>query len=298
MRRFLLRLAWLAILACMFFRMPAFAAGEAERLTVQAVFDGQLPLAGMRFSVYRVAVCADGGAWSPEPQFMAYRTRLEPQQDDAEGRAALARVLEKIVQMDDHCLPVASSQTDEQGTAVLDMPGAGMYLLCGQNVCENRQIYTPSPLLLVCPTEREAQPDLIRSPEKADYSVRVIWDDDKTPAQRPQTLTVQLMCDGKAYGRSVHLSGAQEWRHTWSSLPTAHYWALTTQELPGYLPAEMHRTGTEFLVTCSAARPEPHPEAEAAPESGNHVWLAALAFMLMAAAGVFLRYTRKKSKRA
>ena len=202
--------------------------------------------------------------------------------------------------MEEACLPEASAETDESGTAVFDALEPGLYLLSGQSVCVNRQIYTPSPMLIVCPAECAAEPELTRSPEKADYSVQIVWDDEKTPEQRPESLSVQLMCDGKAYGRPVLLSEEQDWHYTWSSLPTAHYWALAEQIAPGYLDAEIQKEGTRFRVTYAAAQPEaaPQPEAEEAPEKGNHGWLAVPALLLLAAAGRFLRKTRKKSKKA
>ncbi len=164
MSRFLLRLAWLAIFVCVPVQTAAAAAEPAEPLTVQAVFEDQLPLAGMRFDAYRVADHSGDGAWSLAPRFEAYRPRLETQSGDAEAWAALARVLEKVALMDEACQPDASAETDERGTAVFDA---------------------------------------------------------QMPEQRPGSLSVQLMCDGKAYGRPVQLSGEQDWRYTWSNLPTA-----------------------------------------------------------------------------
>ena len=133
----------------------------------------------------------------------------------------------------------------------------------------------------------------------ADYSVQVVWDDETTPEQRPGSLPVQLMCDGKAYGRPVLLSEEQGWRYTWSSLPTAHYWALAAQAVPGCLDAEVRKEGKAFRVTYAAAQlePEPQPEAGEAPETGKRGWLAASALILIAAAGIFLRNLRKKSKK-
>lgn len=300
MRRFLLRLAWLTIFLCVPVQTAALAAEPAKPLTVQAVFEGELPLAGMRFDVYRVADRSGGGTWSLEPRFKAYQTRLETQSGDGNAWATLARVLEKVALMDEACLPDASAETDEDGTAVLDALRPGLYLLSGQSVCVNRQIYTPSPMLIVCPAECAAEPELTRSPEKADYSVQIVWDDEKTPEQRPGSLPVQLMCDGKAYGRPVLLSEEQDWHYTWSSLPTAHYWALAEQVVPGYLDAEVQKEGTVFRVTYAAAQPEPKPQPEAgeAPETGKRGWLAAPALILIAAAGIFLRNLRKKSKKA
>ena len=146
-------------------------------------------------------------------------------------------------------------------------------------------------MLIVCPAECAAEPELTRSPEKADYSVQIVWDDEKTPEQRPGSLPVQLMCDGKAYGRPVLLSEEQDWHYTWSSLPTAHYWALAEQNVPGCLDAEVQKEGTVFRVTYAAAQPEPKPQPGAgeAPETGKRGWLAAPALILIAAAGIFLR---------
>ena len=47
MRRFLLRLAWLAIFLCVPVQTAALAAEWAEPITVRAVFEGQLPLGGL-----------------------------------------------------------------------------------------------------------------------------------------------------------------------------------------------------------------------------------------------------------
>ena len=69
MRRFLLRPVWLAILICVLVPTAALAAERAEPITVRAVFEGQLPLAGMRFDVYRVADRSGGGTWSLELRF-------------------------------------------------------------------------------------------------------------------------------------------------------------------------------------------------------------------------------------
>ena len=300
MKHFLLRLAWLAIFLCVPVQSAALVAEPAEPLTVRAVFEDQLLLAGMRFDAYRVADCSGDGTWSLEPRFKAYQSRLETQSDDTEAWAALARVLEKVALMDEACLPAASAVTEENGTAVFDALEPGLYLLSGQSVCENRQIYTPSPRLLVCPGQSEAEPELTRSPEKADYSVQIVWDDEKTPEQRPGSLSVQLMCDGKAYGRPVLLSEEQGWHHIWSSLPTAHYWALAEQAVPGYLDAEVQKEGTAFHVTYAAAQPDPEPQPEAGevPENKNRGWLAIPALLLLAAVGLFLRKTRKKSKKA
>ena len=68
MRRLLLRLAWLAIFICALVPTTALAAEPAEPFTVRAMFEEQLPLAGMRFDVYRVADRSGDGAWSPVPQ--------------------------------------------------------------------------------------------------------------------------------------------------------------------------------------------------------------------------------------
>ena len=112
--------------------------------------------------------------------------------------------------MDEACLPDASAETDEGGTAVFDALEPGLYLLSGQSVCVNRQIYTPSPLLIVCPAEREAEPELTRSPEKADYSVQIVWDDEKTPqrsrirflSRRKRTCRRTKIAAGWRYRRS------------------------------------------------------------------------------------------------
>ena len=126
MRRFLLRPVWLAILICVLVPTAALAAERAEPITVRAVFEGQLPLAGMRFDAYRVADRSSDGTWSLEPRFKAYRSRLETQSGDGNAWAALARVLERVALMDEACLPDDSAETDEEGAAVFDALEPGL----------------------------------------------------------------------------------------------------------------------------------------------------------------------------
>ena len=95
MKHFLLRLAWLAIFLCIPVRTAALEAEAAAPLKVQAVFEAQLPLTGMQFDAYRVTDRSDDGAWSLEPRFKAYQSRLETQGGNTEAWAALARVLER-----------------------------------------------------------------------------------------------------------------------------------------------------------------------------------------------------------
>ena len=72
MRRFLLRLAWLAIFLCVPVQTAALAAEPAKPITGRAVFEGQLPLAGMRFDAYRVADRSSDGTWSLGPRLRVY----------------------------------------------------------------------------------------------------------------------------------------------------------------------------------------------------------------------------------
>ncbi|MFR7743739.1 MAG: hypothetical protein ACLU3I_10945 [Acutalibacteraceae bacterium] len=61
------------------------------------------------------------------------------------------------------------------------------------------------------------------------------------------------MCDGKAYGRPGLLSEEQDWHYTWSSLPTAHYWALAEQNVSGYLDAEVRKRDSLPRDLCRSA---------------------------------------------
>ena len=299
MRRFLLRPVWLAILICVPVQTAALAAEPAEPITVRAVFEGQLPLAGMRFDAYRVADRSSDGTWSLEPRFKAYRSRLETQSGDGNAWAALARVLERVALMDEACLPDDSAETDEEGAAVFDALEPGLYLMSGQSVCVNRQIYTPSPLLIVCPTECEAEVELTCSPEKGGLfrSNRLGRYTDAGAA--PGIADCPADVRRKAYGRPVLLSEEQGWRYTWSSLSTAHYWVLAEQAVPRLPRRRGAERGTAFRMTYAAAQlePEPQPETEEAPETGNRGWLAVAVLVLLAAAGLILRKTRKKSKK-
>lgn len=57
-------------------------------------------------------------------------------------------------------------------------------------------------------------------PNDPEETVTKVWDDnDNKDGKRPDSVTVQLYANGKAYGDPVELNAANNWTHTWGSLP-------------------------------------------------------------------------------
>ena len=72
-------------------------------------------------------------------------------------------------------------------------------------------------------------------PETVSVTVNKGWSDAGYEANRPASVTVQLMRDGEPYGTSVTLSQAESWTYSWTGLEKGPEWTVEESEVPaGY----------------------------------------------------------------
>lgn len=70
------------------------------------------------------------------------------------------------------------------------------------------------------------------SPETTNKTVTKKWaDDDNRDAKRPESITVQLMADGQAYGEALTLTAKDNWTYTWNNLPKYNNGKLITYSI-------------------------------------------------------------------
>ena len=113
-----------------------------------------------------------------------------------------------------------------------------------------------------------------KSPVTADYEVIKVWKDDCHKSQRPKTITIQLMCDGKAYGDPVTLPENGRWQHTWTGLDVNHKWTVTEATQKGYKDPEVRQEGNTFIVTntCNRSAVPDSPSNPDLPQTGQLWW--------------------------
>ena len=91
--------------------------------------------------------------------------------------------------------------------------------------------------------------------EKTQVSVEKVWEND-TASDRPDSISVQLLRDGTAYGGTVSLSEDNDWSYTWSDLDASYDWSVEEVSVPdGYNSVTSH-DGNSWTITNTKTNPE------------------------------------------
>ena len=139
-----------------------------------------------------------------------------------------------------------------KGKAVFPNLPIGVYLVMGDPGTKNGIQYWPTPFLLSMPQKDDSGKLLwdvkVEGKKEMNMSIFVTkrWVGDQA-ANRPTSVTVHLLRNGKTYGAPVVLNEANQWSHTWKDLPPDE-WSVVEDETPRYTTA-ITREGNSFTVT-------------------------------------------------
>lgn len=283
----------------------AFAAGSIDlsracKLSI-SYEDNGVPLAGAAFSIYLVATVDEYGELTATEEFDEFNVNIRGKNDDA--WKALASTLEGYA-LRDGLVPAASGTTDSSGR--VSFPSGeqaltpGLYLVLGARHRQNGWIYDAQPAMVLLPAlDMEANdwlydvavsPKHDSRPEPVDDTltrkVLKVWKDEGHEAERPRTVTVQLLRDGVVYDTAT-LSARNNWRYTWEDLDAAYRW-IVVEEAPGGYAVTITREGVTFVVTNTWGGPgipvNPTPGPDGLPQTGQTWWPVPL----LIAAGLLL----------
>ncbi len=94
----------------------------------------------------------------------------------------------------------------------------------------------------------------------AQVSATKVWADNGYP-DRPASVTVQLLCNGEAYGEPVVLSADNNWHHTWTGLNEDLNWTVSEIDVPEGYTSTVAQDGFYFTVTNAMDYEPPAPPA-------------------------------------
>ena len=107
-------------------------------------------------------------------------------------------------------------------------------------------------ITLVYEYHAEKTPDPEPTPgtgdDDVDISVSKVWKDDDSDL-RPDSISVQLYRNGKAYGDEVTLSEDNDWRYTWRDLNDGYTWSVEEVDVPDGYVSESTRMGNRWVIT-------------------------------------------------
>lgn len=225
-------------------------------LTVGCCYNDH-PIKGVAFSLYKIADSDEDGNLTITQEFVEYNIDLD--QNDSSGWRALALTLDAYVQRD-NIDPCSSALTDADGNAYFFELSLGMYLVHGDFYSSQALTYTPEPFLITLPqlgTDGEWCYDVYTNckgegsenePELIDLSVLKVWEDSGTTAVRPESIAVQLLCDGEIFD-TVILNAENGWYYVWHDLDSAHMWQVAEENIPEGYTLLVSRDGWAFVLT-------------------------------------------------
>lgn len=302
------------LLLCLliFVQLPVSAAGLIETshacmLTIRYL-DGNTPVSGAPFELYRVADISEYGELTLTGDFASYPVRLDGL--DSSGWKTLAETLTGYV-LRDRLTPLDSGKTNADG--VLTFPNRrntlmpGLYLVYGRTFSTGTYNYTTEPFLVLLPvtdtssntwqfdltvTPKHTRENIPTTPSQTiTRKVLKVWDDGGHASGRPETITVELLKNGTIYD-TVSLSDANNWRHTWEKLPKYDSdgapidWRVVETAVSGYT-VSVSQDGITTVITNTNKTNPPAPEKPSQPnlpQTGVLWWPV----VLLAALGLFL----------
>lgn len=224
-----------AILLSLF--SAAFAEGYGN-LTVIYPFDGTA------FRIYLAAVQDENGNYELVGDFAAYDVEI-PGESWRDAAATLAG----YVALDN--IPPLDTQIVTDGQAVFSCLEEALYLVIGEVCTVEGVIYTPVPFLAWVPSPSSVSAvvkyEEEQQAEPVSCSVQKVWAGDDG-VDRPQSVTVALLCDGEIY-EIVVLSEENGWYYAWEGLDPDCVWQIVEIDVPEGYAVVVTQDGMAFIIT-------------------------------------------------
>ncbi len=227
----------LALLCALLLSFPITvrAAGETGTLTVS------YPLDGTVYHIYQVGSLKNGGIVMDD-DFAGV---------DTSDMAAAAGIMAEMIQRTGIRQPLADAEVSGGAAVFTGLPMA-VYLVTGEPGEQNGVNYWPTPFLLSIPQSDEDGRYVwdaeVAGKREMDMDISVVkrWVGDRV-ADRPASITVHLVLDGKDYGDPVKLNYVNKWSYTWENLPPKN-WYVREDNYPRYSTVIV-KDGNTFVIT-------------------------------------------------
>lgn len=268
---------FLACLLCLLMGMTAFAeqpasdsaqGGEPQgTIHILNLLDGS-PGKDVEFRLYWVADLDETLELSWRKPYAGLN--LDLRTEDSESFKALPKTLEQCISRDG-IKPDMTAKTDADGVCSFEGLDKGMYLVTAPETVNGGYRYTTVPALTILPylpedsrtlqyearLEIKHTPQLIPTEEKVVRHVVKTWEDKGYEAERPKSITVQLMKDGAVFD-TVVLNAGNGWRYTWKDLDKNAGWYVLESNTDSRYASATTQDGATFIVT-NRYKPPTHP---------------------------------------
>lgn len=239
-------------------------------------------------SLYRLADWSAKGGYTPTGDFAnhtAYPVDWDILNADQQTLRDFANTMAGYIAVNK---PAAAStqQTDSAGVTTFNQLSDGLYLAVVAPYQGNVLTCQTAAMLVALPNVHKDAADqrTLSIEPKADcavpptdtISVTKVWKD-KNQSKRPESVTMNLLQDGKIYD-SIVLNAANGWKHTWTKLETGHEYTVVEASVPSSYNALVDRENNDYTVT-NTAKPE-------SAKTGANVAIIAGTVIVLAIAGI------------
>lgn len=210
--------------------------------------------ADLNIEIYRVAALGEDGAYHLVEPYSGYPVSITGITSQTQWQE-VAQTLNSYITS--HQVKAdASRKTDDKGQAVFTELEVGLYLVRGVSAqtkdgkvsFRDFMVYLPTPVDGVDDYDVEAKPKGTDEPDPEQYTVRKLWQDTGSTAQRPDTVCVEILKDGKVY-QSVLLSSANNWTYTWQVTEPGSVWTVVEKDVPSGYKVTVTKNTTTFVIT-------------------------------------------------
>ena len=251
-------------------------------------------------NLYRLADWSAKGGYTPAGDFVnhtAYPVDWDILNADQQTLRDFANTMAGYIAVNK---PAAAStqQTDSAGVTTFNQLSDGLYLAVVAPYQGNVLTCQTAAMLVALPNVHKDAADqrTLSIEPKADcavpptdtISVTKVWKD-KDQSKRPESVTMNLLQDGKIYD-SIVLNAANGWKHTWTKLETGHEYNVVEASVPSSYNALVDRENNDYTVT-NTAKPE-------SAKTGANVAIIAGIVIVLAIAGIAISMVVRRKNSA
>ena len=178
--------------------------------------------------------------------------------------------------------PSLTAETNDSGSVCFSGLKPGLYLTSSVEVSKDGYTYFFDSALVALPgvdtdgvwqyqIAITAKPEIlppIGSDEITEYKVLKLWKGDETRSDRPQSVEVEIFCNGTSM-ETVILSEENHWSYVWTSNLADASWNVVERNIPEGYTMTVEERDTTFVVTNTLIPDDPTPPPATPPKTGD-----------------------------
>lgn len=207
-----------------------------EKFSVTALYD----VADAEVALYYVGSISTSGDIIFSDDFSLYNISLENKNS--------AYTL-YLYALRDGIQPIVNGTIDDSKSYTFSNLDEGVYLISGKDVIKDNIKYSVVPSIVYV---AENMTVYVKNSEETDngtkdVSVIKIWEDKDYEVNRPNSIDVQLLKNGKV-ADIVTLNKDNQWQYSWKNLDTAYSWDVVEKNVPAGYEVSIESNSNSFTI--------------------------------------------------